>query len=185
MAITYYLLLQDRIDDARTMFARIAGVGVAKGEAKTTGDALEAELQYDYLTAYLDFFNPTGPTVAGAIAAKYLNHPVVKKRKLFEEIDRQLKEAAGIAIEEKSALDDSRERKLANLASTDPTIDFTIEANKIEITYANLTKCTVNYFVMDIELLFSTKPFIKVYYRYFTRFAFYLIISVGMVCVTQ
>jgi hypothetical protein len=141
----------------------VTGEGAVKGEAKTQVDALEAELQYDYLTAYLDFFTPSGPTVAGPIAAKYLNHPVVKKRKLFEEIDRQLKEAAGVAIEEKSALDDSRERKLANLASTDPAIDFTIEANKIEVTYANLSKCTINYFVMDIELLFSTKPFIKVH----------------------
>jgi len=143
------------------LHARINPKALSTAEAKT-GTALDAVLQYDYLTAYLDFFNPAGPKVAGAIAKKYLAHPVVKKRKLFEEIDLQLKEAAGVLIEEKkAAIDDSRERKLANLASTDPTLDFSIEGTRIEINYANLTKVTANYFVMDIELLFSSKPFIK------------------------
>ena len=42
------------------------------------GSLSEAVLQYDYLTAYLDFYNPDGPKVAGAIAKKYKNYPIAK-----------------------------------------------------------------------------------------------------------
>ena len=36
-----------------------------------------------------------------------------------------------------------------------------MEAGKIDIAYENVSKVTVNFYVMDIELLFSTNPFIK------------------------
>jgi hypothetical protein len=63
MSAAYYLLLQDRIEEGRDMFARI-DVTKMKNEAKAMGLVDEAQLQYDYITAYLDFYNPEGGAVA-------------------------------------------------------------------------------------------------------------------------
>ena len=46
MAVTYYLLLQDRVEEALAFFGRV------------NPDRLPVRLQYDYFTAYLDFFTP-------------------------------------------------------------------------------------------------------------------------------
>jgi len=82
---------------------------------------------------------------------------------LFEEIERQLIETSpGEPIEYKTAMDESqRDREMSNLAATEPALDFTVEANKITLSYANLTTATVNFYVMDIELMFSSNPFLS------------------------
>jgi hypothetical protein len=134
-----------------------------KEEGKADGSDDEAVLQYDYLTAYLDFFNAGGPTKALAIAKKYKNYPILKKRKLFEDVELQLLEAQPNAITDNKVgvADQSRDREMQNLASTEPSLDFSIESQKIEIAYQNVKKCTINFYRMDIELLFSTNAFIK------------------------
>jgi hypothetical protein len=49
----------------------------------------------------------------------------------------------------------------AKLAATEPTFDFAVEAKKITLTYQNTAACTVHYYLMDIELLFSRNPFVQ------------------------
>jgi len=68
----------------------------------------------------------------------------------------------GEPLEYKTGLDQSqRDREMTNLAATEPALDFTVEANKITLSYANLTSAIVNFYVMDIELMFSTNPFLS------------------------
>jgi hypothetical protein len=162
MAAVYYLLLQDRIDEARILFSKITAKAV-KEDGKADGSEHDSVLQYDYLTAYLDFFNPTGPTKALAIAKKYKNYPIIKKRQLFEDVEQHLLEAQPNAVSDVKVgvAAVSRDREMQNLAATEPSLDFSIESQKIEIAYQNIKKCTVNFYRMDIELLFSTNPFIK------------------------
>ena len=48
-------------------------------------------MQFDYLLAYLDFYNTGTLEVAEAIAAKYADHPVARWRKLFREVANQVR----------------------------------------------------------------------------------------------
>jgi predicted nucleic acid-binding protein len=61
VVVVYYLLLQDRIEEAKELMERV----VEQGEMKKTGrksasvfEDFEIVLQYDYLHAYLDFCTP-------------------------------------------------------------------------------------------------------------------------------
>jgi uncharacterized protein (UPF0332 family) len=47
------------------------------------------------------------------------------------------------------------------LASTEASFDFQVEAKKVTLNYQNLKQARVNYYLMDIELLFSRNPFVQ------------------------
>lgn len=86
LQLSYFLLLQDRVDAAVSTFNSI---GACPAEAK---------LQYDYMDAYLKFFSGEDLDHAGKVAAGYTDYPVLKKRKLFQDILDQLKEIQGCGL---------------------------------------------------------------------------------------
>ena len=87
MAVTYYLLLQDRVEDGLKMFARVNAANLSERMLK---------LQYDYFTAYADFYRQN-PAAAQAIADKYKDYPVDRWRNLFAEVSSQADEIEGKA----------------------------------------------------------------------------------------
>ncbi len=146
MGATYYMALQDRVDEAMAFFKRV------------NPNRIKSRIQYDYLTAYLDFFNDE-PQLARGIAEQYKSHPVDKWRKLFTNIATQLDEIEG----KNSAVVDVKDRtqQQTKLASTAPNIELKVEAGKVAVNYQNVNKATVNYYLMDLELLFSRNPFVQ------------------------
>lgn len=148
MVVTYDLLLQDRIEEALATFARV------------NPDRLATRLQYDYFTAYLDFFGED-LRKARALAAKYAEYPVDKWRNAFAAIKQQLDEIDGVGVPGKSADPEDRNQQQTQLASTDPNFDFTVEAKQLTINYQNLDSVRVSYYLMDVELLFSRNPFVQ------------------------
>ncbi len=146
IAVTYYLLLQDRVSEAIRFFKRI------------DPETVQTRMQYDYLRAYLDFYTEN-PESAWEIAAAYLDHPVPKWRKLFQHVADQLDELAGKAAP--VADKESREQIQARLAATEASLEFKVESRQVTITYQNLSGCRVNYYPMEIELLFSRNPFVQ------------------------
>ena len=146
LTVTYYLLLQDRIEEAISMFARV------------NVEQVSTKMQYDYCAAYLDFFTDEHAK-ARAIAAKYADHPVDRWRNVFASITAQLDEAEG---KDAKAIDaEDRNQQQAQLAATEPNFDFTVEAKQINLNHQNLTSVTVNFYEMDVELLFSRNPFVQ------------------------
>ncbi|WP_145095019.1 hypothetical protein [Anatilimnocola aggregata] len=147
LAVTYYQLLQDRIEESLAMFDRV-------NPAK-----LEMKMQYDYCTAYLGFF--TGELAESrAIALKYANHPVDRWRNTFATVVQQLDEAEGKGSR---AVDpEDRTQQQGTLAATEPSFDFLVEAKQLRIDQQNLKTLRVNYYEMDVELLFSRNPFQQV-----------------------
>ncbi|PCI31418.1 MAG: hypothetical protein COB53_13230, partial [Elusimicrobia bacterium] len=150
ISLTYYLLLQDRIQEGLAFFSK-----VTPGELKT-------RLQYDYFSAYLDFFNGK-PLRARSIAEKYSDHPIRRWNKAFnsvlarlDEIDKQDDSVA--VVDEKD-----RSQAQTGLAATEPSFEFKVESRTVALNYQNLNEFRVNYYLMDIELLFSRNPFIKQY----------------------
>ncbi len=145
LTVTYYLLLQDRIDEALDAFARV------------NRDKIATQLQYDYCAAYLKFFTDE-PEQARAIAAQYVDHPVDRWRKTFATIVAQLDEASGKNVDVVDTKD--RDQQQGQLAATQPDFDFTVEAGKMRVNYQNLKTLQVNFYEVDVELLFSRKPFV-------------------------
>jgi hypothetical protein len=146
LTATCYLLLQDRVSEARAMFAQVAP------------DQVTSQLQYDYCAAYLDFFNEA-PAKARAIAARHVDHPVDRWRNTFRAILAQLDEAEGKNAE----VIDSRDRNQQQgaLAATEPSLEFQVEAGAIQLDYQNLKQVRIQYYLMDVELLFSRNPFVR------------------------
>ena len=146
LTATYYLLLQDRVVEARELFAQVP---VAEATSR---------LQYDYCAAYLDFFNDE-PSQARAIAQKYVDHPVDRWRNTFQTIIAQLDEAEG---KDAQVVDPrNRDQQQGALAATEPSFEFQVEGGQIQLAYQNLKQVRVNYYLMDVELLFSRNPFVQ------------------------
>jgi len=148
MAVTYYLLLQDRVEEALEFFNQVDPAGLA------------TRLQHDYFAAYIDFYTP-GLNVARAMADKYKDYGVERWRKLFANVAAQLDEIEGRPAKVVDQQD--RAQQQTALAATEPSLEFEAEAGKITVNYQNLTEAVVNYYLMDIELLFSRQPFMKQY----------------------
>ncbi len=149
MAAVYYLLLQDRVEEGLAFFGKI------------DPNALTTALQYDYFKCYTLFYNGDAKA-ARATAEKYAAYPVDRWHNAFAEVRAQCDEIDGkdnAAIVDK----DDKKQKQAVLAATEPNLEFTVEAKKIAINYQNLSECRINYYKMDIELLFSGNPFVQEY----------------------
>ncbi len=145
MAATYYLLLQDRVEEAWSWFERI------------NPENLSTRIQYDYATAYFDFFKDD-QSRARSLANRYAEYPVDRWRNLFANVSKQLTELDGGTAE--LADPSNREQRNDQLAASDASFDLSINGNRAELNYRNLAEVTVSYYLMDIELLFSRNPFV-------------------------
>jgi hypothetical protein len=137
---TYYLLLQDRVEDALKAFAKIEPA------------RLDSHLQYDYLSAYLCFY--TGDLArARTLAEPYREHPVAHWRARFQDVLEQLDEAAGQRLAAEGAADQDR------LAATEPTLELAAQDGRLALRYANLDRCELRFYALDVEMAFSAQPF--------------------------
>jgi hypothetical protein len=148
LAVTYHLLLQDRLEEAIATFGHVERDKVATG------------LQYDYCAAYLDFFTDDHAKARG-IAVKYADHPVDRWRNTFNAIVAQVDEAEGRGADGKPVDQEDRGQQQTALAATEPNFDVTVEAKEVTLNYQNLKGARVNFYEMDVELLFSRNPFVQ------------------------
>ena len=153
MAVTYYLLLQDRVEEAIAMFSKV------------NPDNIAARIQYDYCAAYLDFFDDD-PTTAKTIVDKYSDYPIDRWKDLFAAMKSQLDEIEG---EQPTTIDPGKSGQVNTLlADSDCNFDLEVDNKEVSIDFQNVEQLTVNYYLMDIELLFSRNPFVQ---QYGNRFA--------------
>ena len=154
LSVTYYLLLQDRIEEALRFFAKV------------DAEKLETRLQYDYFAAYLAMYRGD-LEAARKLADRWLTHPVDRWRNAFAAVDQQLKEIAGANV---GVLDrEDRGQTQTGLAASEPSFDFQVEAKRVRVNYQNLKQLRVDYYLMDIELLFSRNPFVQQYSSQFAH----------------
>ena len=146
MAVTYYLLLQDRIEE---------GLAMLKTVDKSR---LATEIQYEYFQAYAAFYQED-LAAAVQIARKYQDYPVDRWQKLFANVLAQADEAQGQAA--RRVDEEDRTQAQSALAASEANFDFKVEAGKITVDYQNVTEGVVNYYLMDIELMFSRQPFVQ------------------------
>jgi hypothetical protein len=144
LVITYYMLLQDRIETALEHFGEV------------TRDRLPAQIQYDYCDAYLDMYREN-PNAAAAKAAKWADYPVDLWRHRFQYVLSQVNEIKGGDTETVDEKDNAQ--KQTELAAKSESFDFEVESGTAKLNYQNVNEVKVNYYEMDIELLFSRSPF--------------------------
>ncbi|MCA9154156.1 MAG: hypothetical protein KDA38_05190, partial [Planctomycetales bacterium] len=150
---TYYLLLQERVAEAFDFFGRV------------NPEQLNERLQYDYFTAYLAFYK-ADPQQARDIAENYSNHPVDRWREAFLAIVAQADEIEGAGVE---VIDDENlAQSQTKLAAADTSFDFEVESQEVRIDYQNVERVRVNFYLMDIEMLFSRNPFVQQYSSQFS-----------------
>jgi autotransporter-associated beta strand protein len=148
MSVTYYLFLQDRMEEALARFKAI--------EPKQ----LPTRIQHDYLRCYAAFYE-ANLAEARAVAKLYADHPVPRWQKLFAEVASQLNEIEGRAATAKAGDKPDREKQQSELASTEPSFDFKVENKTIALTWKNLGEVAINYYLMDPEFSFSSSPFVS------------------------
>jgi hypothetical protein len=151
MSVTYYLFLQDRVEEALPRFHSV--------DAK----ALPTQVQHDYFTCYADFYESNLADARG-IAAKYADYPVPRWQTLFAGVSAQLDALEGKGVKNEKLGPDGkpdRDKQQAELAASEPAFDFKVENQTIALTYRNLGEVTVNYYLMDPEFSFSSSPFVS------------------------
>ena len=146
LAATYYLLLQDRVEEGLAVLARV------------DANRVSGALQLDYVRCYAAFFSER-PETARPIAKRHVDHPVDRWRNRFRAVLAQLDEAVGDAV---ATIDphDAGERQ-AQLAAGEAGVELTVESGRLSLSYRGVTRVRVNYYRMDIELLFSREPFVQ------------------------
>ncbi len=146
LAVACYLTLQDRIAEALDWFGRL------------DRKALPEQLQCDYLEACLALYRGD---VEGArkLAQAHAQEGVSRWRNLFAQVLSQLDELGGGTAG--AADKENRDQAQGALAATEPALELQVEAGQIRLDYRNLKGCTLNFYPMDIELLFSRSPFLQ------------------------
>ncbi len=161
LAIVYYMLLQNRIEEAIAHFAKI------------DPSAMESKLQHDYFAAYLDMIQGKYEE-ADSRSQKYINYPNPRWRDWFGQVQSQVAErkaiqagkTADIAKNEdwktdpaNRLLSGAREQQNINESASLPVLDLIQDGEKIVLRHRNLDTIEVKYYLMDVELLFSRSPF--------------------------
>ena len=125
LAVTYYLGLQDRIEEALTWFASVKE------------NELSSKIQYEYMKAYLGMYEAKLDQTR-EIATRHAKHPVPRWRNKFQNILNQLDGANQVANPE------DRDQSQEQLAGTEPALEFSVEARG-HFKYQNLRSCTLNF----------------------------------------
>lgn len=146
LAVVYYMLLQDRIGEALDFFAQV------------NVDTVPMRLQYDYCAAYLAMYQGDA-ALAGQIAKTHSDHPVDRWRNRFVSVSQQVNEINGGDIQIVDEKD--RDQTQTQLAAKSGNFTVDLTGDTVVVQYANLSEVQVQYYLMDVELLFSRNPFVQ------------------------
>lgn len=145
LAAVHYLFALDRVDEALAVLTRV------RDEEVTCGT------QLGYLRAYAALCEGAFDR-ARAHAAPHALHPIDRWRRRFESLLATLDEAQRGPIQTQAQPDD-RARLMSEAASREPSLSLAVEAQSLVFLHKNITHCAVNFYAMDVELLFSRSPF--------------------------
>jgi len=136
LQLVSFLLLQNRIEEAQVWFSEVSR------------DSVAVKLQYDYCDAYLSMCKRDYAR-ARLIATEYKAYPLPRWRGLFAEVIAQLEDREALMAGRKS------ERTL----NVDESLELVEEGSDLYLYHNRVGTVTVQYFEMDVEALFSRRPF--------------------------
>jgi hypothetical protein len=57
--------------------------------------------------------------------------------------------------------DNKTKKQIKNVSKQESKLSFTVSDKSLKIIYSNLSKFTIKFYLIDLEILFSRTPFIK------------------------
>lgn len=165
LSVVYYLIAQNRIEEGIEHFAKVSRDDLRESS--------EGSIQYDYFDAYLGMRTGSFER-SNEIASRYLEYPVPRWREWFALIHDQVRArdarmesnvAANQAGVERPldpsqrTLNDAREREMERSAAILPSLDVIREEGVVWFEFKNVDSVRLNYYLMDVELMFSRNPF--------------------------
>ncbi|MFK8113209.1 MAG: hypothetical protein AB8B91_13455 [Rubripirellula sp.] len=166
LALAYYLLIQNRISESIETFTAI------------DRQKIDSELQYDYLDAYLAMHRAQYDH-AEQVSRKHADHPVPRWHSRFNELLSQLGQRRNLwdvekqvsigGDEEKKPVSEvagdlaviDRERRQSNASDQQPEVIVRIEGDSLRIDHRKAQEVVLNFYGVDLELLFSKAPFVR------------------------
>ena len=158
LQLTYYLILQDRMDEALEMYKKI------KPEEVNDNNNKSYKIQYDYINAYLDFcFGYPDFTIAKSICDKYKDFPLTNWREKFEEIEDELFEYEGkekVSMNKISTESEDKKALSKELREKEPKLSFTVDSKegKILLIHSNVNEINIKFYFIDLETMFTRDP---------------------------
>jgi len=165
LSIVYYLILQNRIEEALQQFEKV------------DADQVETKLQYDYLAGYLAL-QRSDFAMATRLALGKQDHPVPRWRERFSTLlsnvrqREQLLQGSGLAAtgngKNNGVLSGNadlsladRDQRNADAATAESFLKVDVDGASVKIEHRNTKNATVNFYAVDLELLFSKTPFVR------------------------
>ncbi|ETO22036.1 hypothetical protein RFI_15166, partial [Reticulomyxa filosa] len=163
LSLTYYLLLQERIQEAMEVFSLL--------DEKVCTE--NVEILFDYFKAYMSMFNENeneAKKLASSVSTKYRSASLPKRlNRLFEDIEvlvnGELDDYRREEDESKTGgnvfgLGD-RDRAIEKLSKMTPSLEWEIDniTRTIRLSYQLVKNVTINFYVLNTEILFSQNPF--------------------------
>ena len=159
LQLTYYLIIQDRMNEALDIFNRIK-----KEEIECNNKSYK--IQYDYIYAYLDFtFGYPEFKIAKSLCNYYKDFPLLHWKEKFEDIEEELLEYENKDNKDNVPMDIMEEDKdkksiIKELKEKEPKLSLNIEnkEGKIVLLYNNINEITIKLYFIDLEMLFTREP---------------------------
>ena len=137
ICLTQYFIYQERYQEAKQLYAKI---NLEYSKDKIIYNDLQ--IQYDYLTCYLDLEK------AKEIVKLYEKFSVPTWCKLFDEVRSLI-----VEIDSEEVVQDKKRVQ-------EPSLNFVVENESLELSYENVQQCIVRIYEIDLEVLFSKTPFL-------------------------
>ena len=168
LKLTYYLIIQDRMNEALNIFNRIK-----KEEIETSNSNKSFKIQYDYIYAYLDFtFGYPDFKIAKSMCNLYKDFPLIHWKEKFEEIENELIEykskdtndkiSMDIDIDNVNEVQDNIKEKyiIKELKEKEPKLSFNIENKdgKIILLHSNIDEINIKLYFINLEMIFTRNP---------------------------
>ncbi|ORY43287.1 hypothetical protein BCR33DRAFT_851053, partial [Rhizoclosmatium globosum] len=166
ISLICYLLLQDRFKEALDRFSFL------ESEVANNRVVVDMQIQFDYLKAWFDFIDPSSSTsgadslkIAREIANKYKDYPVKNWNELFTAVLARADEFIAFFTDARTS-ETTATNNSAKSALSEPSLTFgilhatsTTQAS-LSFSYNNIRSCEVKFYSLNLEMEFSTRPFV-------------------------
>ena len=151
-----YWILQDRIEEAITLFNRIG-----KSHVERIGQMV---VQFDYIEAYLSIYQESPEyQTARAMSKKYEEFCDLSWRERFKKIAVQIEEYDKGRVTRSEVNPKAAVQIKSNKELSEKTEFLAVEASSsrdhFKVTHRNIDRLKIQFFKLDLEILFSKDPF--------------------------
>lgn len=159
--------MQERVDDAYKWIAKCEKLEKSNQTEGKEGSLRYYEVQYDYLKAYFDMYNGYPKfEIVRELCDKHIGHTVVSWRNKFVDMANQLAEFDGELKELQNQAGaggkaDETKGTDGKPLETKKIFESKMQEDGLIFDVRGVSSVKLEFFYIDLEILFSRNPFIK------------------------